>query len=108
MHRKNETPKVDRCECCGQIIPPKLMFEGKPIPQRIYDYIAAHPEGVTRAEIIDHVYCDDIDGGPECRSVISVHLNRMRPTLKAYGLNISTAWGPGAKYRLMPYLEAAE
>jgi hypothetical protein len=98
--------KLRRCECCGQIIPPKRLFDGKPIKQRIYEYIAAHPEGVTRAQIIDAVYGDDPDGGPETWGVISVHVQYMRAELARHGLAISKAYKYGV-YKIISVDDAA-
>jgi DNA-binding response OmpR family regulator len=92
---------LKRCECCGQIIPPKQLFDGKPVKQRIYDYIAKHPEGVTREQILDFVWADDIDGGPEFKNIVSVHIEKMRPILIEIGLTITRSRGPGSTYRLV-------
>ena len=95
--------RLERCVCCGQLIAPDLLFGRKRIKQAIYDYIAVHPEGVTRAQIMDAIYGDREDGGPESGAIVSVHLNKMRPVLHAAGLEIISPWGlgPGAGYRLV-------
>lgn len=110
MLRKKPHPNVERCPCCHQIVPPRLIFENKPVRQRIYDYISAHPEGVTRDQVMDAVYGDDINGGAESRTIISVHLNRMNPTLMLHGLKIRSrlGGGPGATYKLVACEGAAE
>ena len=95
----------ERCSHCGQIIPPQFLFEHQPVKQRIYDFIAAHPEGVTRDQLMASVYADRIDGGPEWPVVISVHLNEMRPVLERKGLTITSMRGPGSKYRLTALAE---
>ena len=90
---------MKRCAHCGQIIPPKIIFGG--VKQRVYDFIAAHPEGVQRWQIMAAVYADDIDGGPESPNVICVHLNHMRKKLAEHGVQIHTRPGRGAVYRLV-------
>lgn len=109
MPRKT-VPAVERCPCCHQIVPPRLIFEHQPVKQRIYDFIAAHPEGVTRAQLFDHVYAGDIDGGPLHLSTISVHIWGMNPVLERHGLMIRGARGPGSTFKLMAcsLREAAE
>jgi DNA-binding response OmpR family regulator len=97
----------ERCAHCGQVIPPKHLFDRQPIKRRIYEFVAAHPEGVTRQQIIDSVYADDIDGGPEFANVVSVHVKAMRPILEREGLTITCARGPGATYRLRELAEKA-
>lgn len=92
---------TQRCPCCKQIIPPARLFLGQPIKRRIYEFIAAHPEGVDRRRIIENVYADDINGGPEFANVISVHIKKMRPVLKDIGLTISSMRGRGSVYRLV-------
>ena len=92
--------KPARCPHCLQVIPPKGLFRDQPIKKRIYEYLAAHPEGVTRQQILDRVWADDPDGGPEFANVVSVHVKHMRPILEREGLTISCAKGAGATYRL--------
>jgi DNA-binding response OmpR family regulator len=102
------TMKPERCPCCQQIIPPARIFETAPVKQRIYEFIARHPEGVTRDQILGSVWADDIDGGPEFGNIVSVHVEKMRPVLKRHGLTITAARsgrGGGGRYRLV---EAAE
>jgi DNA-binding response OmpR family regulator len=92
--------KITHCRQCGQVIPPQNLFRDQPVKQRIYEFIAAHPEGVTRRQIMDHVWAEDIDGGPEFANVVSVHIKRMRPILEREGVTIFCARGPGASYRI--------
>jgi DNA-binding response OmpR family regulator len=88
------------CPHCGQVVPPKGLFRAAPIKRRIYEYVAAHPAGVSRQQIFNHVWADDVDGGPEWMNVISVHVKGMRPVLAREGLTISCARGPGSTHRL--------
>jgi DNA-binding response OmpR family regulator len=89
---------IERCSCCGQIIPPKVTLPR--VKQRIYDYIARHPEGVSREQIIDAVYGHDPRGGPTTLNVVSVHVKKMRPMLKLHGVTITSPRGPGSTYRV--------
>ena len=91
---------LSHCPCCKRAIPPKGLFSNQPVKKRIYEYLAAHPEGVTRQQILDRVWADDPDGGPEFANVVSVHVKHMRPILEREGLTISCAKGAGATYRL--------
>src|SRR6516164_5920763 len=91
---------LSHCPRCKQLIPPKDLFRSQPVKARIYEFIAAHPEGVTRQQILDRVWADDIDGGPEFANVVSVHVKAMRPILEREGVTITCARGPGATYRL--------
>jgi hypothetical protein len=100
MSRNLATPRF--CPHCAQLIPPKLFFEGAPVKQRIYDYVAAHPEGVARTQLFDHIYADNVNGGPLHLGTISVHINRMNPVLARHGLIIRGSLGPGATFKLLP------
>lgn len=85
--------KVATCCCCGQVLPPKIKFAG-PVKQRIYDFVSRHPEGVNRFKIMEAVYADDPDGGPESHSTIGVHIMQMnRQTLAKHGLLIRSPSG---------------
>lgn len=58
------------------------------IMQRIFWFVALRPWGVTQAEIFDHLYGDDPDGGP-FDHIISVHLNHLNKQLEQSGLCIA-------------------
>jgi DNA-binding response OmpR family regulator len=92
--------KLAHCSHCGQVIPPKDLFRDQPVKARIYEFIATHPQGVTRRQIMVAVWADDPDGGPLFANVVSVHVRDMRPILEREGLTISCAKGAGATYRL--------
>ncbi len=90
------------CECCGQIIPPAIgALDNMRVKKRIYECVARHPEGVSRSEIIESVYADDPDGGPEFANVISVHVARINKLIEREGVRIHSTRGPHAVYRLV-------
>jgi len=97
----------DVCPCCRQIIPPKGLFRDQPVKARIYEFIATHPQGVTRRQIMDAVWANDPNGGPEFENVVSVHIKHMRPALEREGVTISCARGPGATYRVKKLMRRA-
>ena len=92
--------KVEHCPCCGQILPPAIALPG--IKQRIYDYVARHPEGVTRQQVADYAYAERTDGGPlTSNSCISVHINQInKKWLASLGLRIRGRGGPGSTFTL--------
>ena len=93
---------MTRCCCCGQLIPPPAeVFQNARVKQRIYEYIAAHPEGVSRRQVVEAVYADDPDGGPEYMNVIAVHVKQMNPKLATLGVRLVASGGPHSVYRLV-------
>jgi hypothetical protein len=95
------TRRLRLCPTCQRPFPPHLVVRG-PVRQRIVDVIANRPDGITRAELLDVVYADDIDGGPANPNTVSVLIKHANAELAAQGFRISPAWlGRGARYRLV-------
>lgn len=92
--------KVKTCPCCGQLIPPTLMFQGR-VSQRLYDFVAKHPEGVDREQIADFVYAEDPNGGPDSEGAVKALIWRMNVNLKSKNLRIKSSMGRGSVYRLV-------
>jgi hypothetical protein len=95
------------CPSCGQIIAPQNPFDGQPVKARIYDFIAKRSGGVTTEELMEHIYADDPDGGPDSPKAIAVHISRMNDVLIPLGLRIASSLGRGAVYRLWTVNEAS-
>jgi hypothetical protein len=93
--------KPKTCPCCGQLIPPALMFPNAPVSQRLYDFVAKRPQGATREQIADAIYADDPDGGPDTINAIKALIWRMNVRLKSKHLAIRGTLGRGADYRLV-------
>lgn len=95
------TRRTKICLACGRPFPPRLVVRG-PVRQRIVDLIASRPDGITRGEILDLVYADDPNGGPDNPNTISVLIKHANAELAAQGWHIAPAWlGRGARYRLV-------
>ena len=96
--------KVRTCECCGHPIPPPAArFGFTPIQSRLYEVVRrAGTVGVGIADIMEFVYADNLNGGPENPNVIHVHRSFMKPKLAKHGLQISSSRGHGALWRLKP------
>ena len=88
------------CPTCGRGFAPEVDLGG-PVRQRIYDFIVKHPEGVTRKQVIDSVYADRIDGGPEWANGISVLIRLINKQLAGSGFKIKSRGGPGSVYKLV-------
>lgn len=89
------------CPTCQRPIPPPF-WVGGPRRQKMVDYIAKHPEGVTVWQIIAHVYADDPNGGPTDHNVIPVMKNQANKILVKEGWKIVSPGGPGSLYKLVP------
>lgn len=96
--------KPDICPCCGLIVPPKIALTGAVRP-RLYEYIAAHREGVTNRQVMDHLYADDPNGGPVSSNIVCVMVHHINRELASHGVAIRSRGGPGAKYRLVALSE---
>jgi hypothetical protein len=64
-------------------------------------YVAAHPQGVDCRQIMDHVYEDDEDGGPESRQVVPKMAHDINLQIVSQGWRITSTGGPGSLYRLV-------
>lgn len=95
---KNRHPR--HCSECGQLIPPRPIFGNASVKQRIFDFVAKHPEGVPAKLVFDHVWANDPDGGPLSQNTVAVHLKQMAPILAREGVAIRSSGGPFATYRL--------
>jgi hypothetical protein len=94
------TRRAQICPACRRPFAPHLAVHG-PVRQRIVDAIANRPDGITRGELLDLVYADDIDGGPDNPNTISVLIKHANAELAPQGYRIEPAWrGRGARYRI--------
>ena len=89
------------CPKCHRPFPPALVVHG-PVRQRIVDIVANRPDGITRGELIDIIYCADPNGGPATPNTISVLIHLANQQLLEQGYRIESAWrGRGGRHRLM-------
>lgn len=89
------------CEGTGKSL------ERSPVPLtnmqfRIFKIVRGSPHGIEGRRLIDRVYADQRDGGPDFASrSVHVQICKMNGRLKAVGLQIkATARGRGGVYRL--------
>jgi hypothetical protein len=71
-----------------------------PVRRRLVEVIANHPDGITRGELMNLVYAEDVNGGPDCAGTISVLVYFANKQLESQGWRIMSERGPGAKYHL--------
>jgi hypothetical protein len=70
------------------------------VRRRLVEIIANHPNGITRGELMNLLYADDADGGPDCAGTVSVLVLMANRQLRPQGWHIVSNRGPGARYRL--------
>ena len=93
--------RTNICPVCRRPFAPHLVVH-RPVRQRIVDVIANRPDGITRAELLDVVYGDDVHGGPDNPNTISVLIKHANADLASQGYRIEPTWrGRGARYRLV-------
>jgi len=80
---------------------PPLPFVTGARRRAMLEYVANHPEGVNCRQIMDHVYADDADGGPDTRQIISVMGRNINEQITRQGWRITSTGGPGSLYRLV-------
>ena len=93
---------VGVCECCGHPLPPEgIDAELTPTQRKLYRAVKrAGKAGITNPELMDKLYADDPNGGPENTNIISVMMKRVRAVLASYGLTVRSTGGPGSRYYL--------
>ena len=102
------TRRLRLCPTCRRPYPPRLIVHG-PVRQRIVNLVASRPDGITRGELLDLVYADEPNGGPDNPNTISVLIKHANEELVAQGFRIEPAWlGRGARYRLVRVAEPAQ
>lgn len=109
------------CSCCGRPLPPKgpfiWDFESRTITGplgsiRFSERKAIYVDVLYRArnrggvyslhELVNAVYADDVNGGPDNTNVGSVHLDQIRKRLEPIGLTISKNQGrPRCSYQIV-------
>jgi hypothetical protein len=72
------------------------------VRRRLVEIIANHPNCIGHSELMDLLYADDADGGPDCAGTVSVLVLMANRQLRPQGWHIVSQHGPGARYRLEP------
>jgi hypothetical protein len=94
--------QVRICECCGHPLPgDDVEALLTPTQRKMYISVkAAGRSGITNPGLMQKIYADRFDGGPEYTSVIAVMAKSIRTKLAPHGLTIRSTGGPGARYFL--------
>lgn len=87
------------CPYCRRPYPPELNVGGS-VRQRLVDTVANRPDGITRSELLDTLYANDPNGGPDYPNTISVLVHFANMKLSKLGYRIKGSGGPGSRYFL--------
>lgn len=99
--------KVRTCECCGHPCYATVgvdqfgpLLQGK---QRKYFELVekAGVVGISVTALIERLYADDPDGGPESKSIASVMAGQINKKIKGFGIAIQSTRGHHSVYRLV-------
>lgn len=93
-----------KCPCCdgtGQI-EERAPVPLSPLQFKVYDIIRKSVHGITGPHLVDRVYADRSDGGPDFASVsVHVMIKRINDKLKPHGQRLgATNRGIGGIFRL--------
>lgn len=94
-----------RCPCCGGAITAPMSVDGllglphSPLERRILSAIvAAYPEHVEKPELINAMYWDDPNGGPDdAARTTDVHVYRINRRIAKHGWQIVAMFGNGTR-----------
>ena len=102
---------MNKCPTCGHTIhkgpaPSKALVDAQLSPQEqriVAALVSAYPRRLSIGSLMDAVYFDDPQGGPECaRESVSMTLSRLRAKLPIYGWTIPPNIGSAGQYGLSP------
>lgn len=98
------------CPTCGREFAPEIDVGGT-VRQRVFDTIARHTArgGIGRRELVDAIYADDPNGGPDTDKCVTVHVYHINQLFKKRGLSlrIRSTGGIGAVYRLLKSVDGS-
>lgn len=90
------------CECCGHPILDHHASLGLTRSQlKLFQILEkAGQAGISRTDLMDKMYADRIDGGPDSPNVLNVQKTYTNRRLLRHGLSIVTSGGHYALWRL--------
>lgn len=86
---------IKTCNCCGYPLIDDDTALGLTRAQlRMFKLIRrSGTAGITRADLMDAMYTNDITGGPESPNILNVHRVHMNKRLEAHGLTVASSGG---------------
>jgi hypothetical protein len=94
--------KATSCKCCGHpIVSDEISAALTPLQRRIFNVVKnAGTAGIRGKDVMDIVYADDINGGPDNTNIIAVVASQANRRLVRFGVKISGRRGPGGGLKL--------
>ena len=100
--------RVPVCKCCGHpIVSDELGVVLTPLQQRIFKIVKrAGVAGIPGPDIMEMVYQNAPNGGPESTNIVAVVCSQMNKRLKQFNLHITGRRGPHGFFVLKPLVNA--
>ena len=94
--------KVRTCECCGHPLPEyEAILDLTSKQQKLFAILhKAGRAGIAAEGIMERLYGDDANGGPESANILTVMKFAMQHKLQKHGMKITCRRGPGSLWRL--------
>jgi hypothetical protein len=94
--------KVTLCKCCGHpIVADEIGIVLTPLQRRIFNIVKrAGAAGISGRDIMDEVYANTQDGGPESTNIIAVVVNQMNRRLAQFSIKIQGRRGQGGVFKI--------
>jgi hypothetical protein len=94
--------KVPVCKCCGHpIVSDEIGIVLTPLQRRIFNIVKqSGSAGITGGEVMDIVYANTCDGGPESTNIIAVVAGHANKRLAQFNLKIQGRRGRGGVFTL--------
>ena len=94
--------KVPVCKCCGfPLVADELGVVLTPLQNRIFKIVKrAGVAGIQANEIMEMIYQNAPNGGPDSNNIIAVVCGQMNKRLKQFNVKIKGRRGPGGYFSL--------
>ncbi len=91
------------CPHCGHPMPAdEVTLMLTPRQRQLYEIVRdAGIAGISARDILDKMYADEPNGGPDTANIISVFAHHANVRLKPFGLEISARRGPWPMWKLV-------
>lgn len=94
--------KVPLCKCCGHpIVSDEIGVVLTPLQRRIFNIVrSAGTAGIRGKDIMEIVYANVLDGGPDSTNIIAVVASQANRRLAQFNLKLQGRRGPGGLFTI--------